>query len=385
MGMKRRAAPLDKSVRRDKIAERVAAARKPLPVGEMAEEDDRIDGPRPWERPKGHTWHMYDYEGGTQNALCGYTYDELHAKGGGMWCKRWDSVNCKDCLARRVKPAHQKLYEHKLGNRNETVCGLFVDAIHVALDGVHTYDEWTRVNCQGCLAKRPDLVHGVKYDGFDEHIDPARWWGPGSKSLCGASVPKETPGAHTATGGHSINCIDCLRAMSIHGATHFQPGDSQKVALCGGRVGSGHFPSKNWDLVTCPDCHIIRDREPVVSLLEEDAELLLFNSLVAARNDGCNLIGRIGVCGCDGEKKTRCIACAVLVRRGVQPTTVAPDEELARILALPDQWVLDLLKGWDGDSTKSDVPIYRTAYNLGRKLWRKHGDSSRRRSQQAVA
>jgi len=115
------------------------------------------------------------------------------------------------------------------------------------------------------------------------------------------------------------------------------------------------------------------------TVFEEIARGLLTDSLVAAKGRGETILQ--GHCSfCSGNCRSGgsvCLICALLLHRSMRPDEVAAskiglERTAAKILALPERWVIDLVTGFDDDG--GDV-TYRSAKSIGRQLWRKHGEA----------
>jgi hypothetical protein len=266
---------------------------------------------------------------------------------------------------------------HKLVEGEKAACGKEAGCwdMGVWTGGVQARDTWHFVDCKECLVFKPDTIHIVpshsRHGGLemrDVDDDGKRWR---AKTACGSvKSPLETTTDQMAGG---VNCLDCLLEVSPACRTHFKGGGGHTTTLCGAKTTAmNSYPTDSWWICTCPDCYRIKSAEVVHDLQVDDVTLLLNNSVVAARNRGLEISQeRCGRCSGD-NKEDRCLACAVLERRGVIMNGSNIEDQLSRILALPYEWVMDLLKGWDGD--KQPELTYRAAYNLGKRLWRKHGE-----------
>lgn len=267
---------------------------------------------------------------------------------------------------------------HKLVADKKSACGKPMGEWEAGVfsGGVEGRDTWHFVDCKECLELMPEIIHSLNFHpvgmfGPLEIYDDvaARWKAP---TTCGA---KSNSPLETTTDEHaSVNCVECLSKLAPMYRRHFiKTGGSQKSTLCGAKTNSSNeYSTDCWWLCTCPDCYRIGEAPSVDPMQEEDVHLLLHNSVVAARNQGMTPTQSQCV-SCAARTmvaKTSCLACAVLVRRGIE----ADDDwegKLSELLGLPYEWVMDLLKGWDGD--KAPELTYPTAFKLGKKLWRQHG------------
>jgi hypothetical protein len=289
----------------------------------------------------------------------------------------------KKPVATRKKKAGKYLDKkmHKLVEGKKAACGKPIGEMSAGIwsGGVEGRDTWHFVDCKQCLALMPEVIHAVNfkpaglYGAMEVHDDRsgARW---SAETKCGSG--KKTPLETTTDDTASVNCMDCLSVVVPAFRRHFQGAGSNKTTLCGAKTNSANeYSTDCWWLCTCPDCYRINKAPSVHPWQEQDVLLLLNNSIIAARNqdikpsqNSCSLCHKLT----DGTK-TACLACAVLLRRDRVGANGDIEEKLSEILALPYEWTMDLLKGWDVD--KSPELTYPTAYKLGKKLWRKHGQA----------
>lgn len=106
----------------------------------------------------------------------------------------------------------------------------------------------------------------------------------------------------------------------------------------------------------------------VPAIYERAAFVLLSNALVEARKSHRLIGGHCTHCGGKTQAKTACVICALLIYREVA-TDGSTELKAAKILGLPERWVLDMVGGFDGDHEK---PEYRKARLMGRRLWKKY-------------
>jgi hypothetical protein len=280
----------------------------------------------------------------------------------------------------RATPHGKRLDDktHKLVAGRKAACGLPMGVMEAGIfsGGVEGRDTWHWVDCKKCLAVKPEIIHSVQFEDSrwycmypEDEKDGKRWK---AKTECGElKSPLETTTDH---GGGGVNCMDCLSVVAPSCRRHFvADGGNQKSTLCGAKTTSANeYSTDSWWLCTCPDCYRIKDAPSVHPMQEDDVQLLLHNSMVAARNQGMKPTQeRCVSCSADSARaKTSCLACAVLNKRGIN-TDDDWENKLAKLFNLPYEWVMDLLKGWDGD--KAPELTYPTAFKLGKKLWRKHG------------
>jgi hypothetical protein len=285
----------------------------------------------------------------------------------------------KKSVATRKKTGGKYLdkKQHKLVAGHEAACGKPIGEMDAGVwsGGVRGRDSWHFVDCKECLAVKPKTIHKVDFgtgrfgcmERYDD-TDGKRWK---AKTKCGgfASSTASTTEQH---GG--VNCMRCLAEVSPHYREHHVgPSGKQTSTLCGAKTNSMvPYATDCWWLVSCPDCYRISEATVVHPMQEEDVQLLLHNSMVAARNQEMKPTqSKCVSCSADSmAAKTKCLACAVLTKRGIN-TDDDWEDKLAKLFNLPYEWVMDLLKGWDGD--KAPELTYPTAFKLGKKLWRKHG------------
>lgn len=117
-----------------------------------------------------------------------------------------------------------------------------------------------------------------------------------------------------------------------------------------------------------------RPSASVPDMYEDSARIVISNALVAARKSGYR-ISRVDCIRCVPKGSvSRCMPCAVAEFCELDSALLVEDE-LARIFAVPYDWVLALIGGFDGDKDSYEHP---TALQLGRTLWRKYGTKTKR-------
>ena len=284
----------------------------------------------------------------------------------------------KNAIATRKKTGGKYLdkKQHKLIDGHKAACGKPVGVMEAGKwsGGVRGRDSWHFVDCKECLAVMPATIHKVDFgttfgcmERYDD-TDGKRWK---EKSKCGGFVSST---ASTTDQHGGVNCMRCLAEISPHYREHHVgPSGKQTSTLCGAKTNSMvPYGTDCWWLVSCPDCYRMSEATTVHPMQEEDVQLLLQNSMIAARNQGMKPTQEKCI-SCSDESvraKTKCLACAVLTKRGIS-TDDDWENKLSKLFNLPYEWVMDLLKGWDGD--KAPELTYPTAFKLGKKLWRKHG------------
>jgi len=333
------------------------------------------------------------------------------------YSQNWDDVDCLECLLhhpdydRSYLPAPSrpdrrpktKADRHKLagfrfvdGLRGPelaglTLCGEICEGHELAFpeempddecfhhcSNIHAQDSWTRVDCQDCLAKYPASVHIVsipdkvqwhggtplsRFNARSQPLSPAT----ATQTLCGqVAAATDT----TAREGYAT-CLDCLDTVKKTDRVHKRkPGAKGNEALCGLKLKSVHFrTSDTWLRVSCVDCIVAGQVEPIPELIENAAGVVVHNALAQARHDGLELVtGTCDYCKMRDDG-TVCVQCATLLFHGAVRTDVDGEHTMAEHLGVPIPWVIDFITGYDGDGKAQRYP---TAFAAGKKLARKH-------------
>jgi hypothetical protein len=341
------------------------------------DDDKKKSGPRPMgtkkpiaTRKKGEAW-PFDEDG---------TY--LAGTPAGVVAGKKNMAANEKKFKERLKKAGKRLDKktHKLVAGRKSACGKPMGVMEAGVfsGGVEGRDSWHFVDCKKCLDHMPEIIHRtlnshgrwfclMAEDDMDG--DNPRWT---RKAECGA---KASPLESTTDGnGGGVNCPECLSIVAPSCRRHFvAKSGKQNSTLCGAKTTSANeYSTDTWWLCTCPDCYRVNEAPSVHPMQEDDVQLLLHNSMVAARNQGMKPTQEKCIsCSDDSVRaKTKCLACAVLTKRGIN-TDDDWENKLSKLFNLPYEWVMDLLKGWDGD--KAPELTYPTAFKLGKRLWRKHG------------
>ncbi len=199
---------------------------------------------------------------------------------------------------------------------------------------------------------------------------------------CGAKALRTGTNIAVNEGVYDWPMVDCMKCLALAPAEyqeHYWGGRSHQGRndpfACGSTKGMSGFPGE----LSCPTCIEYLKTLKAPEILEDSARIIITNALLAARKDGYVLTrNRCNKCQSWAKKKgvkEACVACAVVMFRDLDAKKMVEDE-IARVLALPYDWVMDMMSGWDGDT--AFTPAYRTAKNLGRRLYRRYGKKVRR-------
>lgn len=104
--------------------------------------------------------------------------------------------------------------------------------------------------------------------------------------------------------------------------------------------------------------------------VELSASSVLESSLTWAASAGWRPVqGQCSHCGATDDEGSVCLICVVFARRG---EVISPASEfmLADKLGVTQEWLVDLVGGFDGDSEHQE---HKSAWTIGRRLWRRHG------------
>ena len=280
----------------------------------------------------------------------------------------WGEVTCKACL--KLKPADD--LNHKLAGDMTTLCG---KRTKLRINGLSMGDSWRFSHisedwCPKCLAKKPETICVVSYD--QDYLPWAFNIAPGDKRWNGTTVCGKPAKAGDVDRYDAMpTCRECL-AANPH-PVHLKSSTNKKAVVCGAKWSTSLCPTASPEFVTCVQC-IDMLRVPAVHELLEDAAFgLMANGLVAARNSGKTIVR--DNCGCTAKRPSehsdrRCAVCAVLEFRDLKPSNYDVEVAGAKLLGVPEEWITDAIRGWDGDSATGLT--YPTAYKIGKKLWRKY-------------
>lgn len=207
--------------------------------------------------------------------------------------------------------------------------------------------------------------------GFKQHAQSA----PGHlMSVCGRSIFLANKlGEQLCLDKSDVTCLACTQIMSDPNYVNLtQAKLEDDMGLLPRNIEAAKRVAAKADAKAAKKKEVIKD--PVNPILAEGAWRQLANALVAARKRGEKIVqGHCTHCGSHTDHKTCCILCAFSYFKDEE----MDEQKAAKILMVPERWLLDVISGFDKDG---DEITYPSAKRLGSKLWRKYGPPKKARA-----